>query len=161
MLVPAKPPRSIHPTTSNHSIINNSSSRRWLNRYPSSHNPINRGRTVPTQRNKCHSSSNNRRDPLSKWASSSTSRPCLDKMPFMCRSLRQTPSTWREFQSMQQSEKFLVSSRLPTILTLICAFPCIDIFRPFRGYKSVRLIPRELSPDEKVILCFADFENNF
>ena len=35
----------------------------------------------------------------------------------------------------------------------------IDIFRPFRGFKSVRLIPREKAPDEKVILCFADFEN--
>lgn len=35
------------------------------------------------------------------------------------------------------------------------------IFRPFRGYKSVRLIPREINPDEKVLLCFADFENNF
>ena len=34
-----------------------------------------------------------------------------------------------------------------------------DIFRPFRGFKSVRLIPREKGPDEKVILCFADFEN--
>jgi hypothetical protein len=33
------------------------------------------------------------------------------------------------------------------------------IFRPFRGFKSVRLIPREKAPDEKVILCFADFEN--
>lgn len=38
---------------------------------------------------------------------------------------------------------------------------CIDIFRPFRGFKSVRLIPREISAEEKVILCFADFENSF
>ena len=37
----------------------------------------------------------------------------------------------------------------------------IDIFRPFSGFKSVRLIPREKKPDEKVILCFADFENPF
>ena len=37
--------------------------------------------------------------------------------------------------------------------------PSLDIFRPFRGFKSVRLIPREKGPDEKVILCFADFEN--
>ena len=37
----------------------------------------------------------------------------------------------------------------------------IDIFRPFKGYKSVRLIPREISPEEKVILCFADFDNSF
>lgn len=36
-----------------------------------------------------------------------------------------------------------------------------DIFRPFRGFKSVRLIPREINPEEKVILCFADFENAF
>mmetsp|Transcript_16218 Transcript_16218/g.20571 ORF Transcript_16218/g.20571 Transcript_16218/m.20571 type:complete len:189 (-) Transcript_16218:880-1446(-) len=35
------------------------------------------------------------------------------------------------------------------------------IFRPFRGFKSLRLIPREIGPDEKVILCFADFENSF
>lgn len=35
------------------------------------------------------------------------------------------------------------------------------IFRPFRGFKSVRLIPRDISAEEKVILCFADFENNF
>eukprot|EP00352_Strombidinopsis_acuminata_P000830 CAMPEP_0176343844 /NCGR_PEP_ID=MMETSP0126-20121128/4231_1 /TAXON_ID=141414 ORGANISM="Strombidinopsis acuminatum, Strain SPMC142" /NCGR_SAMPLE_ID=MMETSP0126 /ASSEMBLY_ACC=CAM_ASM_000229 /LENGTH=62 /DNA_ID=CAMNT_0017689961 /DNA_START=1823 /DNA_END=2011 /DNA_ORIENTATION=+ len=35
------------------------------------------------------------------------------------------------------------------------------IFRPFSGFKSVRLIPREKKPDEKVILCFADFENQF
>ena len=39
----------------------------------------------------------------------------------------------------------------------VCSFS--DIFRPFRGFKSVRLIPREKGPDEKVILCFADFEN--
>ena len=38
---------------------------------------------------------------------------------------------------------------------------CADIFRPFRGFKSVRLIPREISAEEKVILCFADFENSF
>ena len=38
---------------------------------------------------------------------------------------------------------------------------CVDIFRPFRGFKSVRLIPRDISAEEKVILCFADFENNF
>lgn len=38
---------------------------------------------------------------------------------------------------------------------------CIDIFRPFRGFKSLRLIPREISAEEKVILCFADFENSF
>ena len=36
-----------------------------------------------------------------------------------------------------------------------------DIFRPFKGFKSVRLIPREINADEKVILCFADFENDF
>ena len=33
------------------------------------------------------------------------------------------------------------------------------IFRPFPGYKSVRLIPREKRPGEKVIFCFADFDN--
>jgi hypothetical protein len=40
-------------------------------------------------------------------------------------------------------------------------FILIDIFRPFPGYKSVRLIPREKRPGEKVIFCFADFENKF
>lgn len=33
------------------------------------------------------------------------------------------------------------------------------IFRPFHGFKTVRLIPREKKPGEKVILCFADFES--
>lgn len=33
------------------------------------------------------------------------------------------------------------------------------IFRPFVGFKTVRLIPREKRQGEKVILCFADFEN--
>lgn len=33
------------------------------------------------------------------------------------------------------------------------------IFRPFMGFKTVRLIPREKRQGEKVILCFADFEN--
>lgn len=37
----------------------------------------------------------------------------------------------------------------------------LDIFRPFPGFKSVRLIHREKKPGEKVILCFADFENPF
>lgn len=36
----------------------------------------------------------------------------------------------------------------------------LDIFRPFPGFKSVRLIHREKKPGEKVILCFADFENS-
>ena len=40
-------------------------------------------------------------------------------------------------------------------------FQYVDIFRPFPGYKSVRLIPREKRPGEKVIFCFADFENAF
>ena len=35
------------------------------------------------------------------------------------------------------------------------------IFRPFRGYKSVRLIPRDKGPEGKVLFCFADFENTF
>eukprot|EP00347_Sterkiella_histriomuscorum_P008317 403345552 len=37
----------------------------------------------------------------------------------------------------------------------------LDIFRPYPGFKSVRLIPREKKPGEKVIFCFADFENAF
>ena len=32
------------------------------------------------------------------------------------------------------------------------------IFRPFVGFKTVRLIPREKKPGVKVIFCFADFE---
>ena len=38
--------------------------------------------------------------------------------------------------------------------------PLADIFRPFKGFRSVRLIPREINADEKVMLCFADFENS-
>ena len=37
----------------------------------------------------------------------------------------------------------------------------LDIFRPYPGFKSVRLIPREKNSGEKVIFCFADFENAF
>lgn len=33
------------------------------------------------------------------------------------------------------------------------------IFRPFIGFKTVRLIPREKRQGERVMLCFADFEN--
>jgi hypothetical protein len=33
------------------------------------------------------------------------------------------------------------------------------IFRPFQGFKTIRLIPREKKPGQKVILCFADFES--
>ena len=33
------------------------------------------------------------------------------------------------------------------------------IFRPFIGFKTVRLIPREKKPGDRVILCFADFES--
>jgi len=40
-------------------------------------------------------------------------------------------------------------------------FFILDIFRPYPGFKSVRLIPREKRPGEKVIFCFADFENAF
>ena len=35
----------------------------------------------------------------------------------------------------------------------------LDIFRPFKGYKSVRLIPRDKGYEGKVLFCFADFEN--
>ncbi len=34
-----------------------------------------------------------------------------------------------------------------------------DIFRPFAGYKAVRLIPRDTKTGGKVFFCFADFEN--
>ena len=33
------------------------------------------------------------------------------------------------------------------------------IFRPFPGFKTLRLIPREKKPGEKHLLCFADFES--
>lgn len=45
------------------------------------------------------------------------------------------------------------------ISSILC--DSIDLFRPFPGYKSVRLIPREKRPGEKVIFCFADFDNKF
>ena len=111
------PHRFTRHTISNHSIINNSSSRRPTNRLPSSPSPIDRirglavlaetsNKTITRACSRCHSSKR------SKWASCSTSRPCLDKMRFMCQSLQQTPFTWREFQSMQPSEKFPVSGPL-------------------------------------------------
>lgn len=63
---------------------------------------------------------------------------------------------------MRQSVKFLVSNQFISQLLLNFFFlAVVDIFRPFKGYKSVRLIPREIGPNEKVILCFADFENAF
>jgi hypothetical protein len=36
------------------------------------------------------------------------------------------------------------------------------IFRPFKGFKAVRLIPRDKKGDklEKTVLCFADFESS-
>jgi len=36
----------------------------------------------------------------------------------------------------------------------------LDMFRPFPGFKSVRLIPRDKKNGEKVIFCFADFDNS-
>ena len=33
------------------------------------------------------------------------------------------------------------------------------LFRPFAGYRSLRLIPRESKDGQKVFLCFADFES--
>ena len=54
---------------------------------------------------------------------------------------------------MLQKEKSLV--------ILLFVINLLDIFRPFPGFKSVRLIHREKKPGEKVILCFADFENPF
>jgi RNA recognition motif-containing protein len=32
------------------------------------------------------------------------------------------------------------------------------IFRPFIGFRTVRLIRREKRPGEKVVFCFVDFE---
>lgn len=53
---------------------------------------------------------------------------------------------------------------LPKEKSLVSPFKSqidLDIFRPFPGFKSVRLIPREKRPGEKVIFCFADFDNKF
>lgn len=36
----------------------------------------------------------------------------------------------------------------------------LDIFRPFPGFKCVRLIPRETKNDGTVLFCFADFETS-
>ena len=44
-------------------------------------------------------------------------------------------------------------------LVSLCLFTLLDIFRPFPGYKSVRLVPRETKNDGTVLFCFADFEN--
>ena len=60
----------------------------------------------------------------------------------------------KEFHLMPLIEKLLVNIINHFIIIL-------DIFRPFPGFKSVRLIPREKKPGEKVIFCFADFENAF
>lgn len=46
-------------------------------------------------------------------------------------------------------------------VNLLYVINFVDIFRPFPGFKSVRLIHREKKPGEKLILCFADFENPF
>lgn len=35
----------------------------------------------------------------------------------------------------------------------------IDIFRPFPGFRQLRLIPRETKDGQKVHFAFADFEN--
>ena len=55
------------------------------------------------------------------------------------------------------SRKYLLDASFLTVRLSLS----VDIFRPFRGFKSVRLIPREINPEEKVILCFADFETSF
>ena len=33
------------------------------------------------------------------------------------------------------------------------------LFRPFPGFKQLRLVPRETKDGQKVHFCFADFEN--
>jgi len=40
-----------------------------------------------------------------------------------------------------------------------CEREVSHIFRPFPGFKQLRLIPRENKDGHKVYLCFADFEN--
>jgi hypothetical protein len=35
----------------------------------------------------------------------------------------------------------------------------LDIFRPFVGFKQLRLIPRDTKDGERVHFCFADFDN--
>ena len=66
--------------------------------------------------------------------------------------------------SRKCAQSIMLNRPLSLHLYLICSLSSsiyVDIFRPFKGFKSVRLIPREINPDEKVILCFADFESNF
>jgi hypothetical protein len=60
---------------------------------------------------------------------------------------------------MQQKEKFLVIIFHHIFLHLFTI--SLDIFRPFPGFKTVRLIPREKKNGERVIFCFADFENTY
>ena len=43
----------------------------------------------------------------------------------------------------------------------IFSYLIIDIFRPFQGFKQLRLIPRDTRDGERVHFCFADFENAF
>ena len=62
------------------------------------------------------------------------------------------------FLSMLPKEKLLV---IFIFLLQITYQFSLDIFRPYPGFKSVRLIPREKNSGEKVIFCFADFENAF
>jgi len=56
----------------------------------------------------------------------------------------------REFHSIHQNVKLLV------FFSIVLTF--LDIFRPFPGFRSIRLIPRDTKNGEKVLFCFADFE---
>ena len=69
----------------------------------------------------------------------------------------QTLFMLKESLLMLLKEKLLVIFFIPTLLLSYY----LDIFRPYPGYKSVRLIPKEKKTGEKLIFCFADFENVF
>jgi hypothetical protein len=56
-------------------------------------------------------------------------------------------------QRIALSEKCVVSLSFSVLSSFL------DIFRPFIGFKGLRLIPRETRDGKKVHFAFADFEN--
>jgi hypothetical protein len=72
-----------------------------------------------------------------------------------------TNTVYVEGIPLDASEREVARNLLIFIYLILTSFICLDIFRPYPGFKSVRLIPREKKPGEKVIFCFADFENAF
>ena len=66
--------------------------------------------------------------------------------------MQQPPCMLKACPKTALNEKFVVSHSLSSYLPL-------DIFRPFVGFKGLRLIPRETRDGKKVHFAFADFEN--